>query len=219
MTELTLEEAEAHALGVCFKTGPPERIGVETEWLGQDRHNPRLPISVDRLNAALAPIEVPGALPVGSRLTREPGGRPELSSPPALSLGACVEMTAADLAALRTAAEQTDLILVGRGLDPCREPPRVLDHPRYRAMESFFDREGPWGRGMMRRTASVQINLDSGEDSRGVGGYRSRWELAHRIGPVLVAAFANSPVQDGWPTRSPTRNSDLTAQHSRLMSP
>ncbi|MFE3144913.1 hypothetical protein [Streptomyces scopuliridis] len=89
MTELTLEEAEAYVLGVCFKTGLPERIGVETEWLVQDRHNPRLPISVDRLNAALAPIEVTGALPGGSRLTREQGGQLELSSPPALSLGAC----------------------------------------------------------------------------------------------------------------------------------
>ncbi|MFF3489166.1 ergothioneine biosynthesis glutamate--cysteine ligase EgtA [Streptomyces sp. NPDC002701] len=200
MTELTLEEAEAHVFGVCFRTGPPERIGVETEWLVQDRHNPLLRIPADRLNAALAPIEVAGVLTGGSRLTREPGGQLELSSPPALSLGAGVEMMAADLAVLRTAVEQAGLALVGRGLDPYREPPRVLDHPRYRAMESFFDREGPWGRDMMRRTASVHINLDSGEESRGLGGYRSRWELAHRIGPVLVAAFANSPVQDGWPT-------------------
>ncbi|MEU5705269.1 ergothioneine biosynthesis glutamate--cysteine ligase EgtA, partial [Streptomyces aurantiacus] len=91
MTEqLTLKAAEAHVRGVCFKTGPPERIGVETEWLVQDRHNPRLPISGDRLTAALAPVEVTGALPGGSRLTREPGGQLELSSPPALSLGACV---------------------------------------------------------------------------------------------------------------------------------
>jgi glutamate--cysteine ligase len=200
MTELTLEEAEAHVHGGSFKTGPSERIGVETEWLVQDRRNPQLPISLDRLNTALATIEMPGALPGGSRLTREPGGQLELSSPPALSLGACVETMAGDIAVLRTAVEQDDLILVGRGLDPYREPPRLLDHPRYRAMEAFFDREGPWGRDMMRRTASVQINLDSGDDSRGIGGYRSRWELAHRIGPVLVAAFANSPIQDGWPT-------------------
>jgi glutamate--cysteine ligase len=107
---------------------------------------------------------------------------------------------AADLAVLREAVERAGLALVGNGLDPYREPPRVLDHPRYRAMESFFDREGPWGRVMMRRTASIQINLDSGDDSNGISGYRYRWELAHRIGPVLVAAFANSPIQHGRPT-------------------
>ena len=199
-TELTVEGAEAHVHGVCFKTGPPRRTGVETEWLVQDHRDPRELIPIDRLNAALAPVEAPDALPGGSRLTREPAGQVELSSPPALSPTACVEAMAADLAALREAVEPAGLILVGQGLDPYREPPRVLDHPRYRAMEGFFDRAGPWGRVMMRRTASVQVNLDGGDDSGGVSGYRYRWELAHRIGPILVAAFANSPMQDGRPT-------------------
>ncbi|MBY8878130.1 ergothioneine biosynthesis glutamate--cysteine ligase EgtA [Actinacidiphila acidipaludis] len=194
------DEAEAHVRGVCFKTGPPERTGVELEWLVQDRSDPRELIPVDRLDAALAPVEAPGALPRGSRITREPGGQVELSSAPATGLGACVEAMAADLAVLREAADRAGLVLVGRGLDPFRDPPRVLDHPRYRAMECFFDREGPWGRTMMRRTASLQVNLDCGDDSPGVSGHRYRWALAHRIGPVLVAAFANSPFRDGRPT-------------------
>jgi glutamate--cysteine ligase len=198
--DLTEEEAEAHIRGVCFKTGPPERTGVELEWLVQDRSDPRELISVERLDAALAPVEAPGALPRGSRLTREPGGQVELSSPPAPSLSGCVTAMAEDLAALREAVERAGLVLVGSGLDPHREPPRVLDHPRYRAMERFFDREGPWGRTMMRRTASLQVNLDSGDDSAGPTGYRRRWALAHRIGPVMVAAFANSPFRDGRPT-------------------
>ncbi|MFD7446787.1 glutamate-cysteine ligase family protein [Streptomyces sp. NPDC059909] len=123
-----------------------------------------------------------------------------MSSPAALSLTACVEAMAADLTVLREAVERAGLILVGRGLDPYREPPRILDHPRYRAMERFFDREGPSGRVMMRRTASVQINLDGGDESNSFSGYRYRWELAHRVGPVLVAAFANSPIMDGRPS-------------------
>ncbi|MEV5232464.1 glutamate-cysteine ligase family protein [Streptomyces pseudogriseolus] len=200
MTALTLDEAEAHVRAVSFRTGPAERIGVVTEWLVQDRRDPGLPTPVDRLNTALAPLEGAGALPGGSGLTRGPGGQLRLSSPPARSLGACVGTAAADLALLRDAVEQAGLTLVGRGLDPYREPPRVLDHPRHRAMERYFDREGPWGRDMLRRTASVRIDLDPGDDSGGLGGYRSRWDLAHRIGPVLVAAFANSPVQHGWPT-------------------
>ena len=67
-------------------------------------------------------------------------------------------------------------------------------------MEKFFDREGPWGRQMMCGTASVQVCLDAGDDSAGQSGYRSRWRLLHAIGPVLVAAFANSPLRDGKPT-------------------
>ncbi|MFJ5609994.1 ergothioneine biosynthesis glutamate--cysteine ligase EgtA [Streptomyces sp. NPDC093221] len=198
--DLREDEAEAHVRGVCFKTGPPARTGVELEWLVHDRSDPLSLISVDRLDAALAPVEQPGGLPSGSRLTREPGGQVELSSRPADTLAACVDSMAADLAVLRQATDEAGLVLVGRGLDPFRDPPRVLDHPRYRAMESFFDRDGPWGRTMMRRTAALQVNLDAGDDSAGTSGYRFRWELAHRIGPVLVAAFANSPVQGGTPT-------------------
>ncbi|MBM9504856.1 ergothioneine biosynthesis glutamate--cysteine ligase EgtA [Actinacidiphila acididurans] len=198
--KLTEDEAEARIHGVCFKTGPPARTGVELEWLVLDRSGPHDLISADRLDEALAPVEAPGALPRGSRLTREPGGQVELSSPPAATLAACVEAMTADLAVLRQTLGEAGLVLLGRGVDPYREPPRVLEHPRYRAMELFFDREGPWGRLMMRRTASLQINLDSGDDGPGITGYRSRWALAHRIGPVLVAAFANSPVASGRAT-------------------
>ncbi|SEG64899.1 glutamate--cysteine ligase [Actinacidiphila yanglinensis] len=198
--DLTEDEAEAHIRGVCFKTGPPARTGVELEWLVQDRSDPRELISLERLDAALAPVEAPGALPRGSRLTREPGGQVELSSPPAPTLAGCVTAMAEDLAVLREAVDRAGLVLVGHGMDPHREPPRVVDHPRYLAMERFFDREGPWGRTMMRRTASLQVNLDSGDESAGVTGYRRRWALAHRIGPVMVAAFANSPFRDGRPT-------------------
>jgi glutamate--cysteine ligase len=198
--DLTEDDAEAHVHGVCFKTGPPVRTGVELEWLVHDRSDPRALIPADRLDAALAPVSGPGAFPSGSRLTREPGGQVELSSPPAPTLAACVAAMAADLAVLRTAADRAGLALVGSGLDSFRDPPRVLDHPRYRAMELYFDREGPWGRTMMRRTASLQVNLDGGEDSAAVSGYRARWALAHRIGPVIVASFANSPLKDGKPT-------------------
>jgi glutamate--cysteine ligase len=67
-------------------------------------------------------------------------------------------------------------------------------------MEAFFDRGGPWGRQMMCGTASVQVCLDAGDDSDGPAGYRWRWRLLHAVGPVLVAAFANSPLREGSPT-------------------
>jgi glutamate--cysteine ligase len=109
-------------------------------------------------------------------------------------------VTGRDLAALRDAAAAVGLELSGYGLDPLRPPRRLLDLPRYAAMEKFFDREGPWGRQMMCGTASVQVCLDAGDDGAGESGYRSRWRLLHAIGPVLVAAFANSPLRRGRPT-------------------
>ncbi len=130
----------------------------------------------------------------------EPGGQLELSSAPAVTLGELIEVTGRDLAALRDAAAAVGLELCGYGLDPLRPPRRVLDLPRYAAMEKFFDREGPWGRQMMCGTASVQVCVDSGDEGPGESGYRARWRLLHAIGPVLVAAFANSPIRRGQPT-------------------
>lgn len=196
---LNEDEAAAYVGGICFKTGPPRRVGVELEWLLRDRAAPSRVVSPARLDDALEPLWTDG-LPRGSRLTREPGGQLEVSSPPGDGLADCIALTAADLAVLRKAVERSGTLLYGRGLDPSLTPPRVLEHPRYRAMEAHFDRSGPWGRMMMRATAAVQISLDAGDDTGGTAGYRHRWRLAHRLGPVLVAAFANSPLWRSRPT-------------------
>src|SRR5580693_5467826 len=214
------DTAAEHIHGICLKTGPPRRVGVELEWLVRDARNPGLPVPADRIVAAVAPFDTsafdsaaemaavpglptssqPGALPSGATLTTEPGGQLEISSQPADSLADLVHASLADLAALRSAAGSAGLHLAGFGLDPIRPPRRLLTLPRYAAMEAFFDRGGPWGRRMMCGTASVQVCLDAGDESDGASGYRRRWELVHAIGPVLVAAFANSPLWLGRPT-------------------
>ncbi|RBM16833.1 ergothioneine biosynthesis glutamate--cysteine ligase EgtA [Streptomyces sp. PT12] len=193
-------EAEAYLRAACFTAGPPGRTGVELEWLVRDPADPgRLP-PPGVLDAALAPLAEPGALPGGGRITREPGGQIELATSACPTLADCAKAAAADVARLRAALADAGLAAVGLGLEPRLTPPRTLDHPRYRAMEGYFDRFGPAGRVMMRATASVQISLEAGDESDGVSGYRHRWLLAHRLGPVLVAAFANSPLWRGRPT-------------------
>jgi hypothetical protein len=224
------ESATGHVHGICLKTGPPRRVGVELEWLVRDARDPALPVAAGRIAAAVSAFGAarrdpangesggqgahgegrdgpelptssrPGVLPSGALLTTEPGGQLELSSQPADSLAELVRATRADLAALRAALAADGLEIVGIGLDPLRPPRRVLDLPRYAAMEAFFDRSGPWGRQMMCGTASVQVCLDAGDDSDGPAGYRRRWELLHAVGPVLVGAFANSPLREGKPT-------------------
>ena len=222
MTVIAEQQATEHIHGICLKTGPPRLVGVELEWLVRDARDPALPVTADRIAAAVAAFgaetgtgtvlpdspaglalptsAAPGVMPSGGLLTTEPGGQLELSSLPADSVAECVRATAADLAALRAAVADAGLELAGFGLDPFRPPRRVLDLPRYAAMEAFFDRGGPWGRQMMCGTASVQVSLDAGDDSDGHTGYRWRWQLLHAIGPVLVAAFANSPLREGRPT-------------------
>jgi ergothioneine biosynthesis glutamate--cysteine ligase EgtA len=221
--QFTEDDAEAHIHGICFKTGPPQRVGVELEWLVRDRRDPGLPVQPHKLAAAIDGLaaQEPGnpakdedhraqarwlvrdefpSLPSGASLTVEPGGQLEISSAPAATLSELLAATRRDMAALRDAAAAADLELCGYGLDPLRPPLRVLDLPRYAAMEKFFDRTGPWGRQMMCGTASVQVCLDAGDDGAGRAGYRFRWRLLHAIGPVLVAAFANSPLRGGRPT-------------------
>jgi len=194
---LTEREAEEQAHGIAFKTGPPGTVGVELEWLVCDGRDPALPVDQRRVAAALARLDEPGALPGRGRLTTEPGGQVELSSAPASGLGGCVAAAGSDLTAVRQAIAPAGLSLAGHGLDPLRPPRRVLDLPRYAAMEQFFDRSGPWGRVMMCSTASVQVCVDAGQEQSGPSGFRWRWHLLHGLGPVLVASFANSPFQDG----------------------
>lgn len=197
---LTESGAEAQAHGICFKTGPPERVGVELEWLVCDSLDPAAAVDQQRVATVLARLGAPGALPGAGVLTTEPGGQIELSSAPAANLGRCIAAAAQDLATVRQAVHEAGLCLTGQGMDPFRTPRRVLDLPRYAAMEEFFDRAGPWGRLMMCSTASVQVCLDAGDEGPGWAGFRWRWQLLHAIGPVLVAAFANSPLRDGRPT-------------------
>lgn len=190
-------EAEAHVAGTCFTVGPPGRVGVELEWLVHDRDDPRAPVPPLRLDEVVSSAR---SLALRGAVTTEPGGQIELSSAPAPSLGTCLAEAADDLSRVRALAEAAGLRLAGLGLDPLREPCRIATQPRYAAMERHFDRGGPDGRIMMCSTAAVQVCLEAGEDTDGASGAAARWLALHGLGPVLVAAFANSPLYRDRPT-------------------
>jgi glutamate--cysteine ligase len=212
-------EVAEHYVGlVCFKIGPPRLVGVELEWLVHDTFDPAVPLTADRLAAALgewgpahlrpeppaAPPRHPAPpqrlLPRGSTVTVEPGGQVEISSRPASALADCLADVASDSETLRTALARAGLTVSGHGIDPYRPPGRVLDLPRYTAMETYFDRTGPAGRTMMCSTAAVQVSLDAGTEAAAPDGLAARWHALHALGPTLVATFANSPVHAGAAT-------------------
>jgi ergothioneine biosynthesis glutamate--cysteine ligase EgtA len=197
-----LSELEAERLigTICFKTGPPGAIGAELEWLVGDAVDPSSPVPFDRVREILGRLKRTDAMPRAGLLTLEPGGQVELSTAPADDVAGCVAAASDDMAVLHEAFGAEGLTLTGRGLDLHRSPSRVLDLPRYAAMEEFFDRRGPWGRVMMCSTASVQVCVDAGLDDDTASGFSFRWRLMHALGPVLVAAFANSPLRRGRPT-------------------
>lgn len=178
----------------CFKTGPPGGVGIESEWFVRHRHDDRAPVPLARLQRVL---DAAGPLPGGSAITFEPGGQIELSTTCAADVGLACDLLRGDLAALDKILSDHHLVRLGAGVSPVRPPQRVLDAPRYAAMEAFFDADGPAGRVMMTSTAAVQVSLDAGADHRDV---RRRWHLLNDLAPVLTAAFANSPVHLGRPT-------------------
>jgi glutamate--cysteine ligase len=186
MTRLTLDDVYEHISGVCFKTGPPGQVGAETEWFVLDRGAPERHVPIGRLRTAM---EAAGPPPAGSRITYEPGGQLELSSLPQRGVAAAHAALAADIAHVGDHLARDGLALAGRGADArnLKEPFFQLDGGRYRCMRAYF---GEAGLAMMCATASLQVCLDIGTDDKDA---TRRWRLAHALGPVLVATFANSP--------------------------
>jgi glutamate--cysteine ligase len=174
--QLGLPDARALIADCGFGGASLPTVGIELESFTEPTFEPR------HLTAP--------AMPGGSRLTFEPGGQVELSAPPAATVGAACQAMATDLAALEGALSPHGVRLTQRGTGPSPYR-RLLDGPRYRAMEAYFDSSWPCGRAMMCSTASVQVNLGLGP---------GRWRAANILGPVLAAAFANSPVPGQWAT-------------------
>jgi glutamate--cysteine ligase len=191
--ELTAAAAGRHVRERGFAPAGGRRVGAEVEWLTRPAGDPAGAVDFLRLRRAVEALTA-GGLPEGGRVTFEPGGQLELSSAPQPGPGEACQAVAADLAVLRQGLTEAGFTLSGLGLDPFRPPRRVLDTPRYAAMEAYLDAQGPAGRTMMAATAAIQVNVDLGPDPA------ATWRLAHRLGPVLAAAFANSPLANRQPT-------------------
>jgi ergothioneine biosynthesis glutamate--cysteine ligase EgtA len=224
----TIAEAGTYVTRVCFKHGPPAKTGIELEWLVLDPHDPDRRPDVRTLAALLGPHSpatlVAGSpatpLPHGGLVTVEPGGQLEISSPPAGSVPGLIAAMSADIQALQALIAPAGFELSGLAADPHRLPHRILTTPRYNAMADRFDRFGPAGRVMMCSTAAAQVCLDLG--TRAQAG--DRWRAAHQLGPVLMAAFANSPRTAGdlVPAAASTRMSawwSLDPERSRPPTP
>lgn len=136
-------------------------------------------------------------LPGSGRLTLEPGGQIEYSSPPFASADEALDDVEAFESFLRREGETVGLIFLSEGFNGMlgdADPSLVVPKPRYLAMDSHFQEIGPFGRQMMRRTCATQINLDFGDMETAP----LRWRAANIIAPPLNALFANSPhVLDG----------------------
>ncbi len=133
----------------------------------------------------------------GSRVSYEPGGQIELSSPVFLSPTDLQRSLARTVAALREAAGAVGVTLLTAGVDPYNRVEDValeLHAPRYESMTRYFDSIGPSGVRMMRQTASLQVSVELGAHPI------ERWSLLNALAPYLLARSANSPIYAGETT-------------------
>ncbi len=170
-----------HRSAAPCSTGPA--VGLEMEWHTYPAGNRSARCDMDHLQAVCRDLNLPG----GSRVTFEPGGQVELSSPPSSSVSPACDGLALDADVLLAALAASGVEAVAAGSDPYRPPVRTLEEPRYAAMEAYLDKHGRAGRRMMCGTAALQVNIDAGADPA------ARWALVHAVGPALAAAFATSP--------------------------
>jgi glutamate--cysteine ligase len=206
-TEFTSRAAaEAYIGGVCFKQGPPRLIGAELEWLTASGEpsapapRPELSLLADALGSHAPPSISPESpalpLPGGSRVTLEPGGQVELSSVAFESAAELCERLRDDVQHLERLLRTRSIHTLAAAADSARPARRVLQLPRYRAMERCFAGIGPFGKLMMCNTAATQVSVDAGTDPNEVA---ARWTALNAIGPALLAAFACSPDLHGAP--------------------
>jgi glutamate--cysteine ligase len=179
--------AHDHVAATALRDSGPGGVGLELELHLVDLTRPA--VRPDWATVCQVVAALP-AMPAGSRVTVEPGGQLELSTPVAPDVVAAIAALRADVAVLRSALAGTGRGVVALGTDPLRRPRRLHPGPRYSAMERHFAARGQAraGRAMMCSTAALQVNLDAGP----ARGWAERTALVHALTPVLVAASATS---------------------------
>ncbi|MEU8227621.1 glutamate-cysteine ligase family protein [Kribbella sp. NPDC048915] len=172
------------------------RVAVEQEYVVGASDGAVVPIGEVRRAAAASP-----AMPY---LSFEPGGQLELSLPPARDPLRDLAVLTADLR-----RRLTGMTLRAIPVDPRLDVPLQLTSPRYLAMQRHFDRIGPAGRRMMRRTASTQICLDWWPGRAGL----EQWRVLNLAAPFVAARFNHSERLATWLEVDPAR----TAFDARLL--
>lgn len=188
------------------------RIGTEHEKFGycKDTHKP-LPFSGNRsIEAVLgglrdrfgwAPVTEGGFLigleKDGANVSLEPGGALELSGAPVETIHQTCDEVNVHLAEVKSIADEIGVGFIGLGAAPSwsHDEMPLMPKGRYKLMDAYMDKVGTSGKMMMRRTCTVQVNLDFSSEPDMI----KKMRVAIALQPVATALFANSPFFDGKP--------------------
>jgi glutamate--cysteine ligase len=135
--------------------------------------------------------------PKGGTISLEPGGQLELSGAPLATIHETEEELRQHLAQVGEVARELGIGFLGLGFSPkwtLAETP-LIPKERYRIMMRYMPKRGKHGLDMMFRTATVQVNMDFGDEADMVQKLR----VGLALQPVATALFANSPFTEGKP--------------------
>ena len=188
------------------------RIGTEHEKFGYNKET-LLPLPYEgdcSIRAMLEglrdghgwdPVEEGGKLiglvKDGANISLEPGGQLELSGAPVETIHETCDEVNTHLREVRDVADRIGAGFIGLGAAPewSHDQMDLMPKGRYKLMNEYMTKVGTMGRVMMRRTCTVQVNLDFGSEADMVQKLR----VALALQPVATALFANSPFFEGKP--------------------
>jgi glutamate--cysteine ligase len=135
--------------------------------------------------------------PDGSNISLEPGGQLELSGAPLETIHQTCDEVNEHLREVHTVADRIGARFIGLGAAPIwtHEQMPLMPKGRYKLMDGYMQTVGSHGTQMMRRTCTVQVNLDFASEADMVKKFR----VALSLQPVATALFANSPFFEGKP--------------------
>jgi glutamate--cysteine ligase len=186
------------------------RIGTEHEKFGYCKDTLKaLPYEGERSIQSIlqglrdqfnwAPVEEGGHLigltKDGGNVSLEPGGALELSGAPLETIHETCDEVNVHLREVKEIADKIGVGFIGLGAAPIwqHEDVGLMPKGRYQLMDAYMGEVGTMGRTMMRRTCTVQVNLDFASEADMVQKFR----VALALQPVATALFANSPFFEG----------------------
>jgi len=131
----------------------------------------------------------------GANISLEPGGQLELSGAPLETIHQTCDEVNDHLRDVKDIADRIGVGFIGLGAAPIwsHEDMPLMPKGRYKLMDGYMRQVGTMGTTMMRRTCTVQVNLDFGSEADMVQKLR----VALALQPVATALFANSPFFEG----------------------
>jgi glutamate--cysteine ligase len=130
-------------------------------------------------------------------ITLEPGGQLELSGAPFVTVHETAAEMKEHIAEIRAVGDELGIAWLGLGFQPFATQAELPWVPklRYSVMRDYLPTRGSMALDMMRRTSTVQANLDYSSEEDAM----RKLDASLRLQPIFTAMFANSPFYEGAP--------------------